>query len=77
MNKTTEMPSLPDHLVGTRQGLFFLLQAGDPQLADEPVIPPTAPSQHHAIDYRPRTTIVAPKAKYAEVLASDDFHFNL
>ena len=89
MPQTMRQNRVPEHLMGTRQGLFFLLTSGVcPPVEDHCAtqdLPrarparPAAPAQRTA--QAPQLEPAPPPERGSsilnEVLSSDDFHFNL
>ncbi|MCZ0811253.1 MAG: hypothetical protein ACQEVT_02895 [Pseudomonadota bacterium] len=80
---------VPEHLMGTRQGLFFLLTSGAcPPVEDRPATqdlpkaaPVTSPARASAPVEKPHLQPVPSPERDGsilnELLASDDFRFNL
>lgn len=89
MNQAVRTNKVPEHLMGTRQGLFFLLTSGVcPPVEDRPATqdlpkaaPVTSPACASAPVEKPDLQPVPPSDRdgtiLKELLSSDDFHFNL
>ena len=77
MNKVVSPQRLPRHLVGTRQGLFYLLQSDAAQVIEDGPVEGQDPSRARKPYVPTRQTKAPDPAKSSDVLLLDDFHFNL
>jgi len=89
MNQAVRTNKVPEHLMGTRQGLFFLLTSGAcPPVEDRPATqdlpkatPETSPARAPAPVEKALLQPPPPSERDSsilnELLSSDDFHFNL